>query len=74
MCSDPLNVYRYMEEKVICTFLPAFWLSKAHYLAECGDYRNCFECLEEARSRNGIEDQDQSSSQKSTDNSIDYET
>jgi len=27
-----------MEEKAICTFLPAFWLAKASYLSEFGDY------------------------------------
>jgi len=42
---DPLNVIRFMEEKAICIFLPKFWLLKAEYLAEYGDYRTCFECL-----------------------------
>jgi len=38
ICKDQHNVFRFMEEKAICTFLPAFWLAKAHYLSEFGDY------------------------------------
>lgn len=51
LCSDPLLVFRYMEEKVICTFLAAFWMSKAQIYAEIGDYSNCFESVELAKSR-----------------------
>lgn len=51
ICSDPLLVFRYMEEKAICTFLPAFWIKKAEIYAEIGDYSNCFECIEFAWSR-----------------------
>lgn len=54
LSSDPHNIFRYMEEKAICTFLPEFWILKAEYLAEDGDYDGCFECIEEAHSRNGI--------------------
>jgi uncharacterized protein VirK/YbjX len=53
-CSDPLNVYRYMEEKAICTFLPRYWIAKARLHADAGHYRLSLECLEEARSRCGI--------------------
>lgn len=53
-CSDPLNVYRYMEEKAICTFLPRYWIAKARLHADHGHYRLALECLEEASSRCGI--------------------
>ena len=50
LCRDPLLVFRFMEEKAICTFLPIFWVTKANMLAEIGDYRGGFESLELARS------------------------
>jgi len=48
MCQDSLNVFRYMEEKSICTFMPQFWLKKAQVLFELGDYEGCFSSLQEA--------------------------
>ena len=38
MCCDPLNVFRFMEEKVICTFMPEFWIEKSFVEAKMGDY------------------------------------
>jgi hypothetical protein len=51
LCADPENIFRYMEEKAICTFLSAYWIHKAEYLADIGDYIGCFECIEDANSR-----------------------
>lgn len=51
MCSDPLLVFRHMEEKAIATFMPEFWIEKALVYGEIGDYVNCFESLDLAQSR-----------------------
>lgn len=48
MCQDSMNIFRYMEEKSICTFMPQFWLKKAEVLFEVGDYEGCFSSLQEA--------------------------
>jgi hypothetical protein len=50
LVQDPLNVFRYMEEKSLCIFLTNFWVAKSEYLAEIADYRNAFSCLEFAES------------------------
>lgn len=42
LCSDPLLVFRYMEEKAVCTFLASFWIAKAEVYAQLGDYANSF--------------------------------
>lgn len=54
MCSDPLNVFKYMEEKSICLFLGNYWINKAETLAEMGECKNAFLCIQEAQSRIGI--------------------
>lgn len=55
-CSDPENILRFMEEKAICTFMPEYWILKAEYLADVGDFASAFESIEEAYLRNGIAD------------------
>ena len=55
LCSDPLNVFKYMEEKSICIYLGNFWLNQSQVLAEMGDFSNSFLCLKEAISRDHIE-------------------
>lgn len=47
-----------MEEKAICTFLSSYWIHKAEYLADIGDYSGCFDCIEQAKDRNGIGEED----------------
>lgn len=59
LVQDPLNVFRYMEEKAICIYFPLFWYSKSEYLAEIGDYRNAFFCLKESEGRKDIEENDE---------------
>ena len=46
-----------MEEKVICVFMPNFWIEKAATHADLGDYVTCFDCLEEAKSRTDEDDE-----------------
>ena len=38
MCSDPLEVYKHMEEKNICLNDHRFWTSKAGTLCQMGEY------------------------------------
>lgn len=54
MCCDPLNIFKYMEEKSICVFLGNYWINKAETLAKMGDFKNAFLCIQEAESRIGI--------------------
>lgn len=37
-CQDPIHIYKYMEEKSICTFMPQYWLKKADYYYDIGEY------------------------------------
>lgn len=46
LCKDPENIFRFMEEKAICTFMPEYWLLKAEHLADVGDFASSFECIE----------------------------
>ena len=42
LCRDPINIFLYMEEKTICTFTSHYWVSRADYYAEIGDYKSAF--------------------------------
>ena len=50
ICRDPLNIFRYMEEKAVCTLMPEYWLEKSSFCAKLGQYRECFDCISIARS------------------------
>lgn len=53
-CSDPMNVFKYMEEKSICIYLANYWCSRSNLFAEMGDFRDAIVCLKEAILRNHI--------------------
>lgn len=54
LCSDPLNIFNYMEEKSICIFLGNYWIRRAELFAEMGDFIDACTCLKEAVSRDHI--------------------
>ena len=63
LCRDPLNIFKYMEDKAICLHLPQFWLSYSETYAEMGHFKNAYLCLKEALSRRDTDQQSQSGNQ-----------
>lgn len=38
LCTDPLEVFRYMEKKNICTNMSAYWIEKTKVYCKMGEY------------------------------------